>query len=85
MPIGQHVRVTLRGITVREGKNLRVILDHARGLATLGPTKLTQRGCLLNAQFPDGAQSVVRFADHAVLATWIQARVQHGRGKFAML
>lgn len=85
MPIGHRVHVTLRGITVREGKNLRVILDHARGLASLGPTRLTQKGYLLNAQFPDGAKSVVRFADHALLATWIQARVQHGRGKFAML
>ena len=85
MPTGQHIRVTLRGITVREGKNLRVILDHARGLASLGPTKLTQKGYLLNAQFPDGAKSVVRSADHAVLATWIQSRVQHGKGKFATL
>jgi hypothetical protein len=83
--MSHHVRVTLRGITVREGKNLRVILDHARGLATLGPTKLTQKGYLLNAQFPDGARSVVRFADHAVLTTWIQARIQHGKGKFATL
>lgn len=85
MPGSHRVRVTLRGITVREGKNLRVILDHARGLATLGPTKLTQKGYLLNAQFPDGARSVVRFADHAVLATWIQARIQHGKGNFATL
>jgi len=85
MPTGHRVRITLRGITVREGKNLRVVLDHARGLASLGPTKLTQKGYLLNAQFPDGAQSVVRFADHAVLATWIQARIQHGKGKFATL
>jgi hypothetical protein len=85
MPTGQHIRVTLRGITVREGKNLRVILDHARGLASLGPTKLTQKGYLLNAQFPDGAKSVVRFTDHASLANWIEARIQHGNGKFAML
>ena len=33
----------------------------------------------------DGARSVVRFADHAELAAWIQARVQHGKGKFATL
>lgn len=85
MSIGHCVRVTLRGITVREGKNLRVILDHARGLAPLGPTRLAQRGHMLNAQFPDGAKSVVRFADHAELAAWIQARVQHGKGKFATL
>lgn len=84
MPGSHRVRVTLRGITVREGKNLRVILDHARTLVSLGPTKLTQKGYLLNAQFPDGAKSVVRFADHSVLATWIVARVQHGKGKFAM-
>jgi len=83
MPTGHRVRITLRGITVREGKNLRVILDHARGLASLGPTTLTQQGSLLNAQFPDGAKSVVRFADHVELANWIQARVQHGKGSFA--
>ena len=79
-----HVRVTLRGITVREGKSLRVIPDHATGLAALGPTKLVQNGILLNAQFPDGAKSVVRFTDQSDLAKWIQARVQHGKGKFAM-
>ena len=79
-----HVRVTLRGITVREGKSLRVIQDHAKGLAALGPTRLVQNGILLNAQFPDGARSVVRFADSSELADWIQARVQHGKGKFAM-
>ena len=78
-----HVRVTLRGITVREGKSLRVIQDHAKGLAVLGPTKLVQNGILLNAQFPDGAKSVVRFTDPSDLAKWIQARVQHGKGKFA--
>ena len=60
-----HVRVTLRGITVREGKSLRVIQDHAKGLAALGPTKLVQNGILLNAQFPDGAKSVVRFTDQS--------------------
>ncbi|MDP1904809.1 MAG: hypothetical protein Q8M09_11275 [Pseudomonadota bacterium] len=80
----KRVQVTLRGITVREGKGLRVIQDHAKGLASLGPTKLVQQGTLLNAQFPDGAKSVVRFSDPSELATWIQARVQHGRGKFAM-
>ncbi len=79
-----HVRVTLRGITVREGKSLRVIQDHAKGLAVLGPTKLVQNGILLNAQFPDGAKSVVRFTDQSDLAKWIQARIQHGKGKFAM-
>ncbi len=79
-----HVRVTLRGLTVREGKGLRVIQDHAKGLAVLGPTKLVQNGILLNAQFPDGAKSVVRFTDPSDLAKWIQARVQHGKGKFAM-
>ena len=78
-----RVRVTLRGITVREGKGLRVIQDHAKGLASLGPTKLTQKGVLLNARFPDGAKSVVRFTQ-SDLAKWIQARVQHGKGKFAM-
>jgi hypothetical protein len=57
---------------------------HAKGLATLGPTKLIQNGILLSAQFPDGAKSVVRFTDPSDLAKWIQARVQHGKGKFAM-
>lgn len=80
----KRVQVTLRGITVREGKGLRVIQDHAKGLASLGPTKLVQHGTLLNAQFPDGAKSVVSFSDPSELVTWIQARVQHGRGKFAM-
>jgi len=75
-----HVRVTLRGITVREGKGLH----HAKGLAALGPTRLVQNGILLNAWFPDGAKSVVRFTDPSELAAWIQARVQHGKGKFAM-
>ena len=79
-----RVRVTLRGITVREGESLRVIQDHARCLASLGPTKLIQKGILLNAQFPDGAQSVVRFSDQSELAAWIQARVQYGKGTFAM-
>jgi len=78
------IRVTLRGITVRKGKGLRVIQEHARGLSSLGPTKLVQKGILLNAQFPDGAKSVVRFTDQSDLAKWIQARVQHGKGKFAM-
>ncbi len=78
------VRVTLRGITVREGKGLRVIQDHAKGLAALGPTRLVQEGVLLDARFPDGARSVVRFADSSALAEWIQARIQHGKGRFAL-
>lgn len=78
------IRVTLRGITVREGKGLRVIQDHARGLSSLGPTKLMQEGDALKARFPDGARAVVRFTDQAELANWIQARIQHGKGKFTM-
>lgn len=79
-----RVRVTLRGLTVREGKGLHVIQEHAKGLASLGPTRLVQKGILLNAHFPDGAKSVVSFSDPSELATWIQARVQYGKGKFAM-
>lgn len=79
-----HVRVTLRGITVREGSGLRVIQDHARGLAPLGPTKLSHAGLALKAAFPDGAKAVVKFTDQAELMTWIQARIKHGKGKFVM-
>ncbi len=68
-------------VVVHQGKNLRVILDHARRFR-VGGTSIWQDGCYLRVSFPDGAYCTTAFADQTALRDWIADRVKYGRGRF---
>ncbi len=68
-------------VVVHQGKNLRVILDHARRFK-VGGTSIWRDGYYLRVSFPDGTYCTTAFQDQTVLRDWIADRVKHGRGRF---